>query len=93
VILLWPLLLVGAGVIAWKARAVRAPRFSGPSFYAAWGIAGALFMLSLVTGFTIGLFIFPVAAFATLWLAANAFGREAIAFPVGALVIVAVLFA
>jgi hypothetical protein len=86
-ILLWPLLFVGAGVIAWKARAVRPPRFSGPWLYAAWGIAGALFMVSLVTGFSIGLAVFPVAAVAVFWLAANAPGREAVGFPAGALAV------
>jgi hypothetical protein len=43
--------------------------------------------------FTIAVFVFPFAAFATLWLAANAAGREAMAFPVGVLIAAALYFA
>jgi hypothetical protein len=90
-VLLWPLLLVGAGVIAWKARAARPPRFGGPWLYVAWGLAGVLFMFSLVTGFSIGLAVFPLAVLAVFWLAANAPGREAIGFLAGALAVLLVL--
>ncbi len=82
-ILLWPLLLVAAGLVMWKARAGGAP-VRGWHFFVIWGLAGALFMLSLLTGFSIGVFLFPVAALAVLWLAANAPGREAIGFVAGA---------
>jgi hypothetical protein len=82
-ILLWPLLLVGAGLIMAKARAGGA-RLRGWEFLVIWGLAGALFMFSFLAGFSIGLFLFPVAALATLWLAANAPGREAFGFLAGA---------
>jgi hypothetical protein len=90
-ILLWPLLLIGAGVIAWKARAVQGPRLSGPWLYPAWGIAGGLFMFSLVTGFSIGLVVFPAAVLAVFWLAANAPGREAIGFLAGVLAVLGLI--
>ena len=89
-IVLWPLLLVGAAVVMGKARA-RPHRFRGWAVAFAWAIAGALFAFSLATGYSVGLFIFPAAAVAALWLASNAPGREAIAFPVGAAVVVGVL--
>ncbi len=90
-ILLWPLLLVAAGLIMRKARA-RGARFRGRDFYAAWAVAGALFMFSLLTGLSIGVFVFPVAALLVLWLAANAPGREAIAFAPGAAAVLVLLF-
>ena len=82
-ILLWPLLLVGAGLIMGKARARGAP-VRGWEFFVIWGLAGALFMISFLTGLSIGVVLFPVAAVAVLWLAANAPGREAIGFVAGA---------
>jgi len=82
-IVLWPLLLVAAGLIMAKARA-RGARVRGWDFYVIWGLAGALFMFSFLSGLSIGVFLFPVAALAILWLAANAPGREAIGFVAGA---------
>ena len=65
----------------------RPQRIEGWAASVAWALAGALFCVSLLTGFSIGLYLFPFAALATMWLAANAAGREAIAFPVGALLV------
>ena len=51
---------------------------------------GVLFLFSMVAGFSIGLFLFPVAAIAIFWLAVNApYWREVAGFPVGALLVVA----
>ena len=92
VILLWPLLLVGAVVIMGKARQYEQPqRLAGRIGSAAWALAGVLSVVIVAIDFTIAVLIFPFAAFATLWLAANAAGREAMAFPVGVLVAAAVL--
>ena len=82
-IILWPLLLVAAGLIMAKARA-REPRVRGWAFLVIWALAGALFMVSFLSGLSFGVYLFPVAALATLWLAANAPGREAIGFVAGA---------
>jgi hypothetical protein len=82
-IVLWPLLLVAAGLIMAKARA-RGARVRGWDFFVIWSLAGALFMFSFLSGLSIGVFLFPVAALAVLWLAANAPGREAIGFVAGA---------
>jgi hypothetical protein len=82
-IILWPLLLVAAGLVMAKAR-THGVRLRGWDFFVIWGLAGALFMFSFLSGFSIGVFLFPVAAVAVLWLAANAPGREAIGFLAGA---------
>jgi hypothetical protein len=55
--------------------------------YAAWALAGGLFGFSLLAGLSIGVFLLPLAAFATLWAATNAPGREAIGFPIGAVAV------
>ena len=82
-ILLWPLVLVGAAVLVLKSRQRGLGR-RGWLWSAAWAVAGALLMFSFLTGFSIGLFLFPAAAFAVLWLAVNApYGREMAGFAVG----------
>ncbi len=89
-ILLWPLVLVGAAVLVWKSRQ-RDVGTRGRTWFGAWALAGALFMFSFLTGLSIGVFLFPAVAFAVLWLAVNApYGRELAGFPVG---IAAVLLA
>jgi hypothetical protein len=70
-ILLYPLVLAGAVVLLLKSRQ-RGQGVTGWRWFAAWALAGGLFMLSLLTGFSIGLFLFPAAAFAVFWLAVNA---------------------
>ena len=77
-----------------KARAHQQPkRFAGPIAYAVWALAGVLSVVIVAIDFTIAVFLFPFAAFATIWLAASVAGREAMAFPVGVLVAAAaVLF-
>lgn len=69
VILLFPLLLVVAVAVA-----VRAERDDGRGWrwFAAWAVAGLAFTFSLLTGFSIGLLLFPLAATALLAVAARA---------------------
>ena len=50
-------------------------------------------MFSLLTGLSIGLFLFPVVTVAVFWLAANAPGRQAIGFPAGSAAVLVVLLA
>ena len=82
-ILLYPLVLVGAVILLLKSRQ-RGLGVRGWPWFTAWALAGALCTLSLLTGFSIGLFLFPAAAFAVLWLAVNApYSREVSGFLVG----------
>ena len=82
-ILLWPLLLVGAIVLVWKSRQRGLGRRGWP-WFVAWALAGVLFVLSFLSGSNIGVFLFPVAAIGVLWLAVNApHGRELVGFAVG----------
>jgi hypothetical protein len=60
----------------------------GWPWFNAWVATGALFLFSLVTGFSIGLFLFPASALAIFWLAVNApYWREVAGFPVGAVLV------
>jgi hypothetical protein len=69
VIILYPLLLISAALLAWRSRMRRGGR--GPAWFAGWALAGFLFSFSLITGLSIGLFILPLAAFALLLVARN----------------------
>ena len=83
-LLLWPLVLVGAAFLLPKSRQRGLGR-RGWSWFALWTLAGALFVFSFLTGFSIGVVLFPVAAFAVFWLTVNApYGRELAGFPIGA---------
>lgn len=64
-ILIYPLLLIGAAVLI--RRTGRRNR-GGWSRFAAWAAAGALFTFSLLTGLSIGLFLLPLVV-ALLYLA------------------------
>jgi hypothetical protein len=90
VILLWPMLLVGA---VYAAR--RSPHTGrGLRWFAAWALAGALFLFSLATGFSIGLFVLPLAGAALVWAAWRApRWRTASGFVLGCGAIVALLVA
>jgi hypothetical protein len=92
-ILLFPLLLVGAVILLLKSRR-RGQRLTGWPWFTAWAVAGALCMLSVLTDFNIGLLLFPGAAFAVFWLAVNApHGRDVAGFPAGiAAVLLAIAF-
>jgi len=86
-ILLYPVVLLAAAVV--MRRAAGAER--GTGWFAWWAAAGAVFTFSFVTGFTIGLFILPVAALLLFWVARRAPGAEAMGFAAGAGVVVGVL--
>jgi hypothetical protein len=92
VVVLYLLVLVGAAVVMTSALK-RGGGHRGWPWLLAWGLAGALFMFSLLTGFSIGLFLFPVVTVAVFWLAANAPGRQAIGFPAGSAAVLVVLLA
>jgi len=81
-ILLYPIVLIAAGYLMWRER--RGPRVTGVAGFAVWVAAGALFFFSLLTGFSIGLFILPAAAGAMILAAVCAPGpREATGFFAG----------
>jgi hypothetical protein len=65
-ILLYPLVLVGAVAIAWQRRGEARGR--GWGWFAAWCVAGALYTLSFLAGFSVGLFVLPLAAAAVLYV-------------------------
>ncbi len=92
VILIYPLLLAGAAVVMHRARGAGVGHRGWP-WFVLWGLTGALFMFSLVTGFSIGLFLFPVVTIAVFWLAANAPGREAVGFAAGSAAVLIAVFA
>ena len=66
-ILLYPLLAFGAGAIVIRRRGH--PEGRGWLWFAAWVAAGGVFTFSLLTGFSIGLFILPFAAALLLYVA------------------------
>lgn len=68
-ILAWPLVVVAAAVLAWRHRKEAGGR--GWRWSLAWIVAGFLMSFSLVTGFSIGLLILPVAAAALIWVASR----------------------
>ena len=89
-IVLYPILLAGALYLMWKSRQRGLGARRGLPWFNAWLGAGALFLFSLLTGFSIGLFLFPAAALAICWLSVNApYWREVAGFPVGAALVFA----
>jgi hypothetical protein len=66
-LILYPLIIVAAAVLAWQRRGLQGGR--GPAWYLTWAIAGFLVSLSIVTGLSIGLFVAPIAAVVLLWVA------------------------
>jgi len=89
-IILYPIVLAAAMYLMWKSRQRGLGARRGWIWFNAWVATGALFLFSLVAGFSIGLFLFPAAALAIFWLAVNApYWREVAGFPVGALLVVA----
>jgi hypothetical protein len=82
-VVLYPIVLAGALYLMWKSRQ-RGLGARGGIWFSAWAFAGALFLFSLMTGLSVGLFLFPAAAIAIFWLAVNApYWREVAGFPVG----------
>ena len=70
-LVLWPLALAGAVVIVVKSRQ-RELGQRGWQWFLAWAFAGALSVLSVLTDFSLALYFFPAAVFATFWLALHA---------------------
>ncbi len=66
-IALYPLVLLGAAFIL-RRRSDAAGR-RGWRWFAAWALAGGLFTFSYLTGFSIGLFLLPLAASALFFVA------------------------
>ena len=82
-ILLYPIVLAAALYLMWKSRQRGLGTRRGWIWFNAWVAAGVLFLFSLLAGFSIGIFLFPAAAFAIFWLAVNApYWREVAGFPV-----------
>jgi hypothetical protein len=83
-VVLYPILLVGALYLMWKSRQ-RGLGVRGQVWFGAWTLTGALSVFSMLTELSIGLILFPVAALAIFWLAVHApYWREAAGFPIGA---------
>lgn len=88
-IVLYPIVLAAALYLMWKSRQRGLGARRGWIWFNAWVGAGALFLFSLLTGFSIGLFLFPASALAIFWLAVNApYWREVAGFPLGAALVV-----
>ena len=66
-ILAWPLLLALAATLMWRHRKEVGGR--GWLWFLAWLIAGFLMSFSLITGFSIGLLILPLAGGLLIWVA------------------------
>jgi hypothetical protein len=82
VIVLYPVLLICAAALALSRR--DSPTGFGWNWFGAWTAAGALFVFSLLTGFSIGLLLLPAAAAVLIWTSVKApHSPEALGFLVG----------
>jgi lysylphosphatidylglycerol synthetase-like protein (DUF2156 family) len=79
--LLFPLVLVVALVLMWRAR--KSSERTDARWFVWWATAGAFYTFSFLTGLGIGLLLFPIAAAVVLWMARRAPGREALGFVAG----------
>jgi hypothetical protein len=87
-IVLYVVVLAGALYLMSVSRKRGLGARRGWLWFNAWVATGALFLFSLFTGFSIGLFLFPASALAIFWLAVNApYWREVAGFPVGAVLV------
>jgi hypothetical protein len=69
-ILAWPLLVAIAAALMWRHRHDVGGR--GPRWTLVWIAGGFLMSFSLITGFTIGLFVLPLAAAVLIWVSRRA---------------------
>jgi hypothetical protein len=82
-VVLYPIVLVAALYLMAQSRQRGGGR-RGWAWFSAWAATGALFVFSLFAGFSIGLFLLPLATIAMFWLALHApYWREVAGFPVG----------
>jgi hypothetical protein len=81
-ILLYPVVLIAGFAVSLRAR--REDPQEGAVWFGCWVVGGALFTFSFLTGFSIGLFVLPLAGAMLFWGASRAPGREAIGFLAGA---------
>jgi hypothetical protein len=87
-IVLYLVVLAGALYLMSKSRQRGLGARRGWIWFNAWVGAGALFLFSLLTGFSIALVLFPASVIAIFWLAVNAPGwREVAGFPLGAVLV------
>jgi len=70
-IILFPALVLVAALVVWRARPLSTGG-EGWRWFAGWSMAGAVFTFSFLTGFSIGLFILPLAAALLIWVARSA---------------------
>jgi hypothetical protein len=92
-VVLYPIVLVAALFLMSKSRQ-RGLGHSGWRWFSAWAGAGAFFVFSLLSGFSIGLFLLPLATIAMFWLALHApYWREAAGFLLGGAVVGLVVLA
>jgi hypothetical protein len=91
-LVLYPIVLAGALYLMFKSRQ-RGLGSRGSIWFSAWAFTGALFLFSVLTGLSIGVFVFAAAALAIFFLAVNApYWREVAGFPLGAgLMVIAVV--
>ena len=83
-ILLYPLLVVAAIVLIVKQRGAATGRGEGWPWFWAWTATGGVLFFSLLTGFSIGLFILPFAAVLLVWTARRSpHAEEALGFLTG----------
>jgi hypothetical protein len=65
-IILFPILALVAGLVVWRTTPA-ATAGEGWHWFAAWSVAGLVFTFNLLAGFSIGLFILPLAAALLIW--------------------------
>ncbi len=72
-IVLFPALVLVAAFLVWRGRSAPVSAAGeGWRWFAGWSAAGAALTFSFLTGFSIGLFILPLAAVLLIWVARSA---------------------
>ncbi len=72
-IVLFPALVLVAALLVWRGRSAPvSPAAEGWRWFVGWAVAGAVLAFGFLTGFSIGLFILPLAAVLLIWVARSA---------------------
>jgi hypothetical protein len=71
-IVLYPAVLLSAAFVVLQRRRMPSVGGAGWGWFAGWCVAGATFTFSFLTGFSIGLFVLPLAAVLLIWVAWSA---------------------